>query len=96
MTIPLGLSSRSVESLPVEVDEEGSADDDDETVLAVLVESADSFCSGVEANAEIEKAVDSPKSATSLALVLGLSSPSFLTMRFSMCMFLLHSFAASV
>ncbi|MBR4784239.1 MAG: hypothetical protein IK012_03180, partial [Fibrobacter sp.] len=75
----------------VEDDEEESADG--ETELAVLVESADSFCSGVEANAEIEKAADSPKRATSFALVLGLSSPSFLTMRFSMCMFLLHSFA---
>ena len=76
-----------MESLPVEVDEEGSADDEDETVLAVFIESADSFCSWGDANAEIEKAADSPKRATSFVLVLGLSSPSFLTMRFSMCIF---------
>ena len=72
-------------SLLVKDDDEESADDEGETVLAVFVESADSFCSGVEAYAEIEKAADSPKRATSFALVLGLSSPSFLTMRFSMC-----------
>ena len=74
-----------MESLPVEVDEGGSVDDEDETVLAVFIESADSFCSWGDASAEIEKAADSPKRATSFALVLGLSSPSFLTMRCSMC-----------
>lgn len=73
-----------MESLLVKDDDEESADD--ETVLAVFVESADSFCSWVEAYAEIEKAADSPKRATSFALVMGLSSPSFLTMRFSMFM----------